>query len=956
MGAAAILLSLASLADLLASTPYKTAGALILLTSVSLAAVSGRLLCGLIAAGVSIYLYERLFASDMHPRGSVMIFTFFLALALALSQVIVRIKLSKEEVLADLERKQCELAEAAETAVRERASLELALVAGRMTAWEWTPETGYVWTHGFWSQLGFEEGEFDGPLEAILPAVHPDDRARFHDARIGLLEVPRYESFSYRILDADGKTHWVECRWQSFAGAGGEVERAFGIVSDISERHRVEQAHAELLVREQAARADAEQAHAHLLFLSQASELLSESLDLEETLASIVKVAIPTLADWFILDLVDEEGQFKRLTVVHGDPDKAADARRLTEFPPDLGSSEGAARVARTGMTVVYEPLTEEIIKAVATCAEHEQVLHSLGCGSAIQVGLAARGHTFGVITAMSMTPGRYSSTDVQLLEDVAGRIALAIDNAFLYGEVQRALAERGQTLAELNANIAAAPVGMAFVDRDLRYLRINDFLAKAGGAPIEEHLGRRPSEVIGPERGHGLEELLERVLASGEPLVEVAMNSKMVYGPASPEPERHWRISIYPVYGPNGTIQSLGIFAANVTEQALLEQQLLRAQKLEAVGLLAGGIAHDFNNVLTAISVSSDLLERNLPSDSALRREAGEIQRAAERASQLTKQLLAFSRRQVLQPRPLAVNDIVRDTEAMLRRLLSEQIELDVHLEENLGTVIADPSQIEQVIINLAVNARDAMSDGGTLTISTSNLSVRKPRTGTVVEIPAGEYVCLEVSDTGSGIDPQLLGQIFDPFFTTKEQGEGTGLGLATVYGIVAQSNGLIDVDTTPGEGSTFRMLLPLVDNQLVHSSVLAETPETSAAAGETILFVEDEEAVRMLVGSLLEQLGYRVLEAANGTDALALIGTSGAQIDLLLTDLVMPKMGGRELAEQLRSLLPGLRVLFISGHDDDPRLTDALAQPHTQFIEKPFTAKHLAQALRVLFDEEEK
>jgi len=387
-----------------------------------------------------------------------------------------------------------------------------------------------------------------------------------------------------------------------------------------------------------------------------------------------------------------------------------------------------------------------------------------------------------------------------------------------------------------------------------------------------------------------------------------------------------------------------------DISERRKLEQQLHQAQKMEAVGRLAGGIAHDFNNLLTAIGGYSELLLSRLGPGDPLRREAEEIRRAGGRAASLTTQLLAFSRRQMLQPKVVDANAILAETQSMLGRLIGEDVELLTRPARDLWHVRADPGQLQQVIVNLAVNARDAMPEGGRLTIETRNAKVDSRQASRLLPMPAGEYVQLSVSDTGVGMDAETRSHVFEPFFTTKDLGGGTGLGLATVYGIVKQSEGFVFVASEPGQGATFDVYLPRVEEEL---EGLPAPLEPSPLFGfETVLLVEDEDVVRELVRELLEGHGYTVLEARNGEEAVRLCRGYDRRIDLLLTDVVMPKLGGRELAERVAAERPGMRILFMSGYTDVFNDGSGVLPPGGGFIQKPFSTAVLAQHVRELLD----
>jgi PAS domain S-box-containing protein len=388
-----------------------------------------------------------------------------------------------------------------------------------------------------------------------------------------------------------------------------------------------------------------------------------------------------------------------------------------------------------------------------------------------------------------------------------------------------------------------------------------------------------------------------------------------------------------------------------DITERKRLEEQFLQSQKMEAIGRLAGGVAHDFNNVLTAILGYAELGLLELGEQDPLREHLTEIQKGADRAAGLTHQLLAFSRRQVLAPRVFDLNEIVADIQKMLLRLVGEDVDLATELSSEPGRVKADPGQLQQVIANLVINARDAMPTGGKLTLETSTIELGDTQTRASVQIPAGRYVVLAVTDTGTGMDETTRARVFEPFFTTKEQGKGTGLGLSTVYGFVTQSNGFIWVYSEPGHGTTFRIYLPRVEEPAV-ALVSAPLPAQIPVGRESVLVAEDDDAVRTLVRVALSKRGYRVLVAANGGEALLLCERHPGVIDLLLTDLVMPGMGGLELFERLVLLRPQMRALFVSGYADRAVLRHGEIVEGMAFLEKPFTPDSLARKVREVLD----
>ncbi len=391
--------------------------------------------------------------------------------------------------------------------------------------------------------------------------------------------------------------------------------------------------------------------------------------------------------------------------------------------------------------------------------------------------------------------------------------------------------------------------------------------------------------------------------------------------------------------------------FVTDVTEQKRLEAQLLQSQKMEAIGQLAGGVAHDFNNLLSVIIAYSDMLLGEVGAQDPRSRRVVQIRKAADRAAALTRQLLAFSRKQVLQPRILDLNAILADAEKLLHRLIGENIDLVTVPSLDLGRVKADPGQIEQVIMNLAVNSRDAMPKGGWLIVETANVDLDDGYAREHAGARPGPYVLLTVTDTGTGMDRETLAHIFEPFFTTKELGKGTGLGLSTVYGIVKQSGGYIWVDSEPGGGTTFKIYLPRTEE------AAEATSRTAGAAGsfrgvETLLLVEDNEAVRDVFREVLESRGYKVLAAGGPEDALRLSEGHGGRINLLVTDLMMPGMTGHDLAGRIRTARPEIKVLFVSGYPGGPGGEQTRLQPGETFLQKPFSSQAFITKVREILD----
>jgi len=414
---------------------------------------------------------------------------------------------------------------------------------------------------------------------------------------------------------------------------------------------------------------------------------------------------------------------------------------------------------------------------------------------------------------------------------------------------------------------------------------------------------------------------------------------------------EVHVSVSISPIRERDGRIVGASLICRDVSERKRLERQVVQSQKMEAIGQLAGGVAHDFNNLLTIINGYSELLLNRLPAGDPMRQLLSEINRAGERAGTLTRQLLAFSRQQVLEPKVLDLNAVVSDTEKMLRRLIGEDVILTYVPSPTVQPVKVDPGQMEQILMNLAVNARDAMPQGGRITIETRSVTLDEHYVQSHPNARPGQYAMLAVSDTGCGMDDATKAHIFEPFFTTKGPGKGTGLGLATVYGIVQQSGGCIEVSSELGRGTTFKIYLPQVQEPVSAGKSLCSI-RMMPHGNETVLLVEDEDAVRSLARHVLRSCGYTVLEADDGQRAVQLVEDHRGPIDLVVCDVVMPYLGGRQLVERLSALRPALKVLFVSGYTDDAVVRHGVLASDYAFLQKPFTPTTLAQKVREVLD----
>jgi PAS domain S-box-containing protein len=518
----------------------------------------------------------------------------------------------------------------------------------------------------------------------------------------------------------------------------------------------------------------------------------------------------------------------------------------------------------------------------------------------------------------------------------------------FDVSDLLRAVESLHQSEEKFRTLFERAAVGIALVDIEGRLTECNPELQEMLGYRKEELLSRFFSELIYME-DETVDLDFHKKLLSGEQdhyQVEKRYFRKeggLVWG----------RENVSLVRDAGGIPQYTIHMVENINEWKQLEAQFLQSQKMETVGRLAGGIAHDFNNILTVLKGYSQLSLLGLKDDDPLKGNIKEIQNATERAAQLTNQLLAFSRRQVLDMKVLDLNIVVRGLEKMLRRIIGENIELITHLDEDLGRVKTDPGQIEQVLLNLVVNAKDAMPKGGKLILETNNVQLDENYASTHLSTEPGCYVLLSVSDTGCGMSPEIKDRIFDPFFTTKDMGKGTGLGLSTVYGIVKQSGGNIWVYSELGQGTTFKIYLPQVEEEL-DALVPGDEIDDIPRGTETILFVEDDSSVRGLGSRILRQQGYIILDAANGDEAMHVVGDRVIKnIHLLIADVVMPQMGGKELAEKFKTLYPDAKVLFISGYADEAILHQASLTRAEPFLFKPFSILTLTKKVREVLDQ---
>jgi PAS domain S-box-containing protein len=669
--------------------------------------------------------------------------------------------------------------------------------------------------------------------------------------------------------------------------------------------------------------------------LTRIARSLTESLDEFTVTERIVESVLPLLGvHSSVLRRLQPDGSLVAIAV-------GGQARghitRGHVIPPGLGV---VGRVVEERRPIAREVTDETDVVRTADLRER---MHAARMQVVLVVPLATREQIVGVLAVGAHAGRRFSEDDVDLLQAFADHATLALQNARLYEDVREAR-DFLQAIAENSAD--------GIVTTDIRG-RITSFSRAA-----EDVFGQRTADVL----GRRITEYYEGGIEEGR-----AIMHRLRAEPRIPEYETALRrpdgssvptsASMSLLRGPDGTIVgTLGVFR-DITERKRSEDalrhsedQVRQLQKLEAIGQLAGGVAHDFNNLLTIILGRAELLLTQLPASDPLRRDLELTYTTAQRAAGLTKQLLAFSRKQMLEPKVLDPNAVVAGLATMLARLIGEDIDFAYRPGTDVGYLRADPGQLEQVIVNLVVNARDAMPTGGRITIETANVDLAEPNASERHEVAAGSYVMIGISDTGLGMDAATQARIFEPFFTTKALGKGTGLGLSTVYGIVKQSGGGISVYSEPGEGTSFKIYLPRVEAEEPEA---AELPPAAAASGnETVLVVEDQDDVREFVREILGGYGYRVLEACDPAEALLIADRLAEPLHLLLADVVMPQMNGRELADRLTSLRPELKVLYMSGYAETAIVHHGRLDPGTVFIQKPFTPAALAGKVRALLD----
>ncbi len=618
--------------------------------------------------------------------------------------------------------------------------------------------------------------------------------------------------------------------------------------------------------------------------------------------------------------------------------------------------------IANIGLRVDSEPSlalrcyrTGELLRSDDLTTDHRVqrgLMDVLRARSCILVPLQTQAGVRAVLAIWSTRPHAFNDLHEHTLRLVAGLLSAAMERASAFAANEVLLGERTAALSALQtgqerfrALVDSIDDVVFRLDTDQRCLDIfGRWLEREGFRP-EQFLGRTTADIVGPEDAHFHQRANLRALAGETVTYEWDLLTR--------RGTRHMQTTLSPLWGDQGDITGIVGVGRDITQRIEQEQQVRQAQKMEVVGRFAGGVAHDLNNMMMIILGFSDFLLTNLDRNDPRWSDADEIRKAAERAMHLTRQLLGFGRQRMVARQVLSLNSVVSGMERMLRPLLGEDITLVTRLAPGLGAVEADYGQLEQVVMNLALNARDAMRGGGRLRIETLNLEwpadQESERFG--VELPKGPFVMLVVSDTGHGMSPEVKAHLFEPFFTTKAATQNTGLGLATIYGIVVHSGGYIWVESELEQGTTFKVCFPRVSSDETGSVDEVAIPEPPGGS-ETILLVEDEEAVRTLASRVLTGQGYVVLEARHGREALAIAEQAAGLIDLVLTDVIMPEMGGQELVERITRMLPGVRVMYMSGYSEADKLQPGIRDSEYPFLQKPFAADSLILMVRDALD----
>jgi two-component system cell cycle sensor histidine kinase/response regulator CckA len=771
------------------------------------------------------------------------------------------------------------------------------------------------------------------PIEDWLTLPHfweqhidPADRERtLAQCRKGTAAGRDYE-LEYRMVAADGRIVWLRDKVRVVSDLSGKPQQLCGVMVDITEEKRAE--------------AELRRVNRALKTLSQCNQAMAQANSESKLLEEICRIIV-------------EVGEYRFAWVGSAEQDKAKSiyvaARAghedgyLSQVKITWDESESGRGPTGTALRTGQVCIVRDVQTDPSFAPWRAQAVRR-GYASLIGLPLIQEGKCCGVLTIYASEPNAFDAEEERLLTELAANVSYGLTSLRARLDRERVEEER----ARLSLAVEQAAEAIVVTDPQGNIVYVNPAFETVTGYRRSEVLDQNPRILKSGQHDAEFYRTLWETLTRGEAWTGRFVNRRKDNSLYEAE------AVISPVRDGAGRVVNYVAVQRDVTRERQLEEQVRQSQRIEAVGRLAGGVAHDFNNLLTIITGYSDLLLDRLGPEHPERSHVNEIRKAADRAASLTRQLLAFSRRQVLAPQVLDLNSVVANLHNMLRRLIGEDVELVIAPGAQLGHVRVDPGQMEQVILNLVVNARDAMPQGGKITIETDNVVLAADYAGAHFRVKPGPYVALSVSDTGCGMPPVIQAHIFEPFFTTKEQGKGTGLGLAMVYGIVKQSGGYIWVYSEVSRGTTFKIHLPRV--QVKVEPIEAPRRVEGRRGTETILLVEDEAAVRSLVRGVLEGGGYKVLVARNGEDALLVSEQHKGPIHLLVTDVVMPEMGGPQLAEHLRPYHRKMKVLYMSGYTDDAIVHHGMPGSSAAFLQKPFTPDALAHKVREVLDSPER